>query len=299
MANGFPWYLCLPLAASLLFAVGFVVVKKASQAGAQTWAVTFVTNLWAALLFAGLWFFAGSGSLPWERIGQPIMVAGLYLVGQVCTFLALERGDVSVATPILSVKVFLVVVLLTLVAGEAVSARIWLAASAATLGVALIQRTGAASRHGSVVATVVCALLAALVFALFDVLVQRWAPGWGAGRFLPIVFGLAGVLSLSFLPWTRLRSLPPRGRRLLMFGSFLIALQSLLIVVAVARFGDAARVNVIYALRGIWAVALAWLFARWLGGGEMHLSRHTMAARLIGAILVATAVILAIVSGAR
>ena len=50
-----PWYLLSPLVASVLFAMGLMFVKKASQAGAGPWTVTLVTNLWTAVLFAGLW----------------------------------------------------------------------------------------------------------------------------------------------------------------------------------------------------------------------------------------------------
>jgi drug/metabolite transporter (DMT)-like permease len=297
MSDGYPWYLCLPLVASVLFAIGLMFVKKASQAGVGTGALTFVTNVWSALLFAGLWTLDSSDT-PWERLWQPGLVAILYLLGQVCTFLAVQRGDVSVATPILSVKVLLVAVFLTLIAGQSVSISIWLAALAAAVGVALIQRGEGAARHGSIMASVVFALLAAAWFALFDVLVQRWAPEWGLGRFLPIVFGVAGIFSLAMLPWLDLHPLVARGRGPLVSGGFLIALQSLFVVLTVARFGDAARVNVVYSLRGIWGVALAWIFAHWLEGGELHVSRRVMASRLAGAMLVAAAVIVAIVSRA-
>ena len=80
-------------------------------------------------------------------------------------------------------------------------------------------------------------------------------------------------------------------------GSLLIAMQAICIVVAVGVFGDAARVNVVYALRGLWGVALAWLAARKWGGAEAEHSRETMLFRVAGATVLTTAVILAIVAG--
>ena len=143
---------------------------------------------------------------------QPGVVALMYLFGQVCTFLAFHWGDVSVAAPIFSVKVLMVAVFLMSIGGQTLSSPVWLAALAATAGVALIQRSGGDSRHGSLAASVVFALLAATNFALFDVLVQRWAPAWGVGRFLPLVFGMAGVLSLGCAPVGRTGGVSPGSR---------------------------------------------------------------------------------------
>ncbi|MDA7865122.1 EamA/RhaT family transporter, partial [bacterium] len=62
-------------------------------------------------------------------------------------------------------------------------------------------------------------------------------------------------------------------------------------------FGDAARVNVVYALRGLWGVALAWLAAKIWGGAEAEHTRSTMLLRVVGATILTSAVILAIVAG--
>jgi drug/metabolite transporter (DMT)-like permease len=299
MTDDAPWYLLLPLAASLLFAMGLIFLKKASRADSGPWTVTLVTNLWSAVLFAGFWPLGGTSG-PWWRLWQPGVVAVLYVAGQVCTFLALHLGDVSVAAPIFSVKVLMVAVFLTVIGGGGVSPPVWLAAAAATAGVALIQFSGGSVRRGSVAASVIFALLAATLFALFDVLVQRWAPSWGVGRFLPLVFGLGAVLSLAVLPWRDVAALRLAwGRWPLLLGGFLVALQSVFIVLAVALFGDAARVNIVYALRGIWGVSFAWLLARWLGGGELHLPRQVMVSRFVGAALVTVAVVVAILARTR
>ena len=84
---------------------------------------------------------------------------------------------------------------------------------------------------------------------------------------------------------------------MLLAGSLLIAMQAICIVVAVGVFGDAARVNVVYALRGLWGVVLAWLVARKWGGAEAEHSRETMLFRVAGATVLTAAVILAIVAG--
>lgn len=291
-----PLHLLLPFAASALFVVGLMLIKKASSFGVGPWTVTFVANLWAALVFSTLLLMGGPGQ-PLSQLWQPAIIGVLYILGQVFTFVALSRGDVSVATPVFSVKVLLVAVLVTVVAHEQLPAGVWAAAALATVGIALVQRSSSASQHSRVAFTVAFALLAATTFSFFDVLVQRWAPAWGAGRFLPVAFAIAAVLSLGFLPWIDKPSLIARKAILpLLVGTLCIALQAICIVFALAHFGDAARVNVVYALRGLWGVVLAFAFARVLNSGEAGLSTRVMISRLIGAGLLTAAVVMAILA---
>lgn len=291
-----PFHLLLPLTASAVFVVGLMLIKKASSLGVGPWTVTFVANLWAALVFSTLWLMGGPGQ-PLQQLWQPAVIGVLYILGQVFTFAAVSHGDVSVATPVFSVKVLLVAVLVTVVAGERLPAQVWAAAALATVGIALVQQSRGSSRHSRIAFTVAFALLAATTFSTFDVLVQRWAPAWGAGRFLPIAFGIAAALSLGFLPWIdRPSRIAPKAILPLLAGTLCIALQALCIVFTLAHFGDAARVNVVYALRGLWGVVLAFAFARLLQSGEVGLSRRVMVARLIGAGLLTAAVVLAILA---
>ncbi|WP_162006735.1 DMT family transporter [Roseimaritima sediminicola] len=321
-----PVHLLLPLAASILFVLGLLVIKRVTQSGDSPWMVTLLANLWAALLFSPLWLLGGTLQPP-TLLWQPAIVAVLYIMGQVFTFYAVSKGDVSVAAPVLGLKVIMVAVLATVVTSTHLPPLVWLAAGIATVGIALVQwsaRRGApgpplaagstraappqagadpqpsqptASRPHHPLWTIGFAAASAAAFALFDVLVQTWAPPWGSGRFLPLVFWIVGILSLGFLPFLGPRSTRPRtARRWLLGGTLLIALQAICMVFALSQFGDATRVNVVYALRGMWSVALAWWIAvRW-GGNEAHYGRRVMLTRLAGAVLLTAAVVAAVVS---
>jgi drug/metabolite transporter (DMT)-like permease len=295
--DALPIHLLLPLAASIIFVFGLMLIKRAGSGGAGPWAVTFVGNLWAAVVFAPLGFF-GRSSPPLVLYWQPLAIAVLYILGQIFTFVALAHGDVSVAAPALSIKVVLVAVLITWIAQENVPQVVWAAAVLATVGIMLVQRgerSGVGAGRGR---TLVFALLSASTFALFDVLVQSWAPAWGATTLLPIIFGTAAVLSVGFLPWMgSLRRLPRETGWLLAAGTFLVALQALCLVFTIAHFGDAPRVNIVYSLRGLWGVVLAFAFARVMKSGEANVAMHHFVSRLIGAALVMAAVVLAISAG--
>ena len=292
-----PWHLCFPLMSSLLFPAGLILFKKAGQHGANSWTATFVANMCAASVFSILWMIdGGNANLP--LIWQPGLVAILFISGQIFTFLALERGDVSVATPVLSVKVVLVAVMLTIILGEAPPVKVWLAACGATMGIVLIQRTAGSRDSTRYLFSVIFALLAATSFAIFDVAVQNWAPQWGPGSFLPIMFWMAAGLSFGFLPWVKYKKVlrRPTAVILVVSGGLLIALQAFLLVTTIAYFSDAARINIVYSMRGLWSVILAWAFAQWLAAGESNVSTKIMASRLVGALLLTVAVIVAIIA---
>ncbi len=288
-------HLLLPLLASVLFVCAMIFVKRLSVLGVGSITILFVSNECTALVFSALWFFGGT-SQPVEMFWQPAVIAALFVLGLSFTFLAIRRGDVSVATPVFGVKVVFVTLLLTLISNERLPLSVWYGAVFATMGIALIQWTGR-SQPQRVLMTIFLALSAALSYAMFDVLVQSWAPAWGVGRFLPLVFWMLGLSSLALIPWVDWLALGEKKvRRLMIPAALLIALQALCIIVTVAVFGDAARVNVVYALRGLWGVALAWAAARIWGGSESEVNAASWATRAVGAGLLTTAVVLVILA---
>ena len=54
----------------------------------------------------------------------------------------MRHGDISVATPVFGLKIFMVVLLLSVTGSEKPSVSMWFAAGMAALGVGLIQWTG-------------------------------------------------------------------------------------------------------------------------------------------------------------
>lgn len=288
-------HLLFPLLASLLIVVSLILINRALANGVGSLTVLFLVNEISAVAFSLLWF--SGGQIPaWQFFYQPFVIALLFMVGLMLTVLAVQQGDVSVATPVFGLKVLLVAVLLMLFEREALPPPIWISAGLASLGIALIQWTGR-NHPRRLLLTIVLALSAATCFAHFDVFVQRWAPMWGAGRFVPISYWMLGVLSLAMLPWVDFRPLERDANRwLVVTGTLLMAAQSLCIVGAIAAYGDAARINVIYALRGLWGVTLAWLVARRWGGAEAELTIGTIVTRFCGAALLTLAVILVILT---
>ena len=284
--------LILVLHAAFVYAVGALLVKRAAELGVGVWRTAFVANVMNALLFQPLLVLGGEfhPALWW----QPALVAFTFFAGQWCSFIAFERGDVSVATPVMGIKILFVAALVTALAGEQLRWQLWAAAVLATLGIALLNGGSRGRAHHHVGRTVVMAGLAAACYALFDVGVQKWAPAWGAGRFLPLVMALNGALSFAFIPLFRapLRAIPRATWPWLLGGTLAFTLQALLFVTTIAQWGQAASANVVYSSRGLWSVLLVWLAGGWLRIPEQQLGGRVLAWRLAGATLMMSAIAL-------
>lgn len=288
----FPLHLSLPLISSWLYVAAVLLMKRAADFGVGAWRTTFVANLVTFLVFLPLLGLGGKDQ-PGQAWWQPIITAVLMLAGQSLTFLALERGDVSIATPVMGIKIVLVALLTTLILATPVPLAIWVAAALSTLAIALLNWGGGGfqQRTGQ---TILLSAGAALSFALFDVLIQKWTPLWGVGRFLPATFAIVALLSLGLIPLfpASLKTLSPQAWRWLGGGSLLMALQALVLIVALGVYGDATSINVVYATRGVWSVVAVWLVGHWFQNAEQQLGKHVLKYHLAGAGLIFVALLL-------
>lgn len=279
----------------MLVVLGLLCMKRAQERGVSIWTSIIVT-CWASACVFPLLALMGGMMQPAGMLWQPAIIGGLFVAGQLFMFLAVARGDVSIAAPVLGVKVLMVPAASYFLVDEELTARVWIAAAVALVGIAFVQVRDASVRRSRIVASVSFALAAAWSMTVFDLLIQRWAPQWGAGYFLPIAFLCAALFSLAF---ARLADRPADLRRmgvvrLLFVGGALMALQAVGMTVTLGVFGDATRVNIVYSLRGIWGVLLTWILAHGVLKSGAQTSHRTMALRLIGAALIGVSVVIAV-----
>ncbi len=287
--------LFLQLLAAVCYASGALLVKRASDLGVGVWRTAFVANVVGALCFQPLWVLGGTvhPGLWW----QPALVGLCFMLGQWFVFLSLDGGDVSVATPVLGLKILLVAILVTALGGQHLRWQLWIAACLATSGIAFLNRRGGHVAHHNVGRTIVYSGLAAFVYAIFDVLTQTWSPAWGVGRFLPIAMGISGLLSLVFILRFRapLSAIPGPTWRWLLGGTAVLGAQSVLFVATLAHWRNAAPANVVYSSRGLWSIVFVWLVGHWVRSREQHLGREILAWRAAGAVLMMSAIVLVLV----
>ena len=290
-------HLLFPLLSSFLFVIGAMLAKQATSRGASPYTTTALANFFLAAFWGGVGVVRGE-SLPIESWGPAIALALAFVAGQLWTYLAFQFGDVSLATPVLGVKIILVAVISSLFSERPLEPRIWLASLLATIGVAVVHGGGASRARSTKRAAIAIgfALLAATALSLLDVGVQHYGQAYGAVPLLSTTFVFTGVISCGLLPWAdrpaRLRALGAAWP--LTLSALFMAGQAMSISYALGQFGDATRVNIVYSLRGLWSVGLAWLLVRLDVSPEETHSPRTLAIRFVGAVLLTTAVFVAL-----
>lgn len=283
----------LPLLAAVAFALGSMVYKRAFQEGAGIAHLAVLNNAVLGLLFLPL-LAVETQPVPWGDWPFPAFTALAFLVGHLCNIISLRAGDVSVATPLLGSKVIFVAFVGWLAFGVELSLVQWIAAGLATLGVVVMGVTDLRGGNRAGLTTML-ALGCAAAFAVTDGMIQAWGGRFGVWSFLALQFFALGTLSLGLLPFFGKASLraPKAAWPWIAAGIFFSATQAILITATIAIWKDAAGANVLYSTRGIWSIALVWWAGRWLGNSERETAGgRRMAARLAGAILILSAVIL-------
>jgi len=284
----------LPLCAALGYAFAALMLKRATERGAGPWRVTFITNWVAAAVFAP-WWLAPHLPFSWSNLFHAIVCGIAFFVGQIFTFLALSRGDVSVATPVLGTKVIFVAIFGMAWAGERLGPAMWLAAFLTAVATMLLGGRSAAHAH-HFGRSLFYGFSAAASFALTDVLQQRWVHHWGFGPFAATMFSTIAVMSLGLIPFFRapLRDLARASWRWALAGGLTLSLQATGMAYSIATFHEVTTTNILYNTRGIWSVVLVWVIGHWFDNAEREQGARIMLRRLFAAMLLLAAVLLSI-----
>lgn len=287
------WLLLYPLAAAFGYAVSALLVKRALEEGAGVMRMGFCSNVTMAILFLPLLLWAERPIIGDNQWWEPVLTSLFFFLGQIFTFLALRKGDVSVATPLMGSKVVFVAAFSVFLLPEPVPLAWWLAAGLTVWSLWLL-RQGRPADKSRLILSIVYALLSALAFAVCDVLMERFGGEWGFQRFVPLVFGLVGFFSLFFIPFFRdpLTTIPARAWPWVAAGSVLLAGQAMAMAYALSTMGSATAVNVVYSLRGILSIILVVLVGAWFRNTENEVGRETMRRRFFSGILIFGAVLL-------
>jgi drug/metabolite transporter (DMT)-like permease len=293
-----PLHLLLPLVSAVMYVVAALLLKRAADLGAGVWRTTRIINYTSALMAAPLWLLGGTIPPAWHW-WQPAGAGLLFFGGQVFTLLALSTGDVSVATPVLGVKILLVALLTTVLIGDPIGGRLWAAAALSTTAIALLNFSRPHA-HKGVGTTILLAALGAAAYACFDVLVQKWSPVWGTGRFVPIAMACAALYSLPLHSFDVQRNTSseqpsPAYARWLSGGAVCFTVQGLMFMTSISIYGQATSANVLYSSRGLWSVVAVWTIGHWFTNREQHLGAAVLAWRLVGAILMIAALMMVLV----
>lgn len=273
------------LGAALLYALGYLELKGSIHHGATSKRVNIFSNYAMAAWSMPLAFLAFI--LPthpnWPAAFAAIGAGISLFIGRICTVKALAKADLSISAPLLGMKTVLVALFSILLLHAPVGWHLMTAAVLTVAALTLLQIGPDHNKHHRR-AAVGWAMGASILFALVDVLTQGYARTSGIAFFQPVMFVVLAAMTplLGSTP-----PAPPVAKKRLLIGGAVIGFQAPLVIMLIGLFGQATLINILYATRTIWSVAVD----AWKGEGN---AREYWIARLSGAMLLLAAIVLAI-----
>jgi drug/metabolite transporter (DMT)-like permease len=282
----------VPLGSALGYAFAALMLKRGTE-GAGPWRVNFSTNWVQASLFSLLWFVPVPHAASFSNTSHAVLSGGIFFIGQIFTFLALSRGDVTVATPVLGSKVIFVALFSAAFGTEKIGASTWLAVLLTAGATALLGIGHPQADRVAIFRSLLYGFSAAAMYALTDITQQRWVHEWGFSHYAATLFLTVAVLSLALIPLLRGdgREISRRTWAWILAGGGTLAVQACGVAWAIVTIG-ATSTNVLYNSRGLWSVVLVWTIGHWFGNAERGRGGAVMLRRLAGSLLLLAAILL-------
>lgn len=288
----------LPIIASILFAIGSLMLKEAMARGVGPMRVVFVSNWMIVILWAGVFLIEPGfpeGSLWWAPF-----VGGLArILGGACLLTALRIGDVSVQTPLGGLKVIFVTLFAALMGVEGLTIAHWGAAILTLMSVYLLGKGTAESSHNHqrIISAIVLSFVAAICFGFSDVLGAFAGEKVGVRLYMSYNFFTSAIGALCFIPFfqQRLRDISRECWPWLFGGTFFLGLEVMLLMGSIVVYKEATTANILYALRGVWAILLVWFLGHWFHNKEREHGKKVMFQRLLGTVLLVLAIALVLI----
>lgn len=280
----------LPFLAAALHPVLGWCVQSGSSAGVRLGFIVGIANLLSAVIFQ--LYLRPEGLFPlsdkdWWAVGNGVC----FFFGQWFSIQSVKSGDIAVHSSALGIKVLIVGFFAMLVGLEPATFGLVAGVMLAVISVYLVA---GGSAEGWLVhrKTVGLTMMACLFFGMNDFLTGWQAREIGQARWLCLMIGTSGIMSVGLLArrataFRVFREKPRVGMIVLAAGGCL-GLQALLINLALSSFGQPTLTNVVYSSRGVLAVGFLILIGR---KSDPRFRKK----QLLGSILMVLALILVLV----
>ncbi|MEP3212015.1 MAG: hypothetical protein ABJQ29_02365 [Luteolibacter sp.] len=278
----------MPLIGAVLHPLLGLLVQRATKLGVRQPVILGFANLMTLAIFSV--YLRPDFSAEFSFIDVLAVISGLcFFGGQWFAVQAVRNGDLVVNSSAMGSKVLIVAVLSASVGLE--KAGIGLIAGALLAAAAVYLVTGAtAERWKANRVTLWLTLGACVFFALADFMVGWKSRETGAARWLIIMMGTSGAVSVFMLipRWEQVKlALSERSTALPVLGAgVLMGLQALVVNMAFSIFGEPTLSNIAYSTRGVMAVFIVWTITK-RGRSGMGVRQLAGAALMVLALAVA------------
>lgn len=285
----------LPFLAAIFYCVSIILVKYASQTTKLSGeSILVINNLLLGAIFIPPLFFENdlpSVSIWW----QPLLASTLCAVGNIATFICAERGEVSLMTPIMGIKIIFVILLSSLLLNSTLGLDIVISGAICCAAVFIMGYSKQKVKSGKLNLTLILALTACTSYAACDVVIQKYAPNFTSKAMIGLLTVMMPLSIIHLIP-NFVKEAKSSNLKALAIGisaALLMVMEMFLMFSAITSDVGAALCNILYNSRGLISVILILAFGKFVPSLK-ELSNASALQRSLGAILIFLAVAIAL-----
>ncbi len=284
-----------PIFAALCYTLGVIIIKYSSQNNALSGSSLLVmNNLVSGLVFIPQIFFANA--LPELNIvWQPLLAGAFCAVGNIATFFCAERGEVSLMTPIMGVKILFVLMFSALLLRTHLPLSIIIAGALCCISVFIMSWTKQNGEKSKLIFTIFLALLASTAYAICDVILQKTAHNFDTPAMLSIMTLPIFLSIIPFIPkfFKEAYSTSKNAISLGVLSAIFLVGESYLMFISITGKVGAALCNILFNTRGVIAIILVYILGKQFAKIK-ELNKSQAIRRIVGAGLILISIFIAL-----
>lgn len=284
-----------PFFSAVLYCVSIILVKYATRSGTFGGiSMLVMNNITSGLVFIPAIFF--DNTMPdWSIVWQPLLASGFCAIGNIAIFICAEKGEVSLMTPIMGIKIMFVIFFSRMLLNTTIPHTITVAGIICCLAVFIMGWQKKSLRSNKLTITILLALCACISYALCDVIMQKYAPNFTRNAMLSLTTIAMPLSIIPFLP-RFFRDVARSSKTTLAVGAtsaIIMVFEMYLMFLSIIGEVGAALCNILYNTRGIISVILIFIVGKFIK--EMkEVSKASALQRIVGATMILIAVFIVI-----
>ncbi len=284
-----------PFIAAALYCISVIFVKLASRNKELSGvSVLVMTNLLSGTLFIPQIFF--ESQLPsLSIIWQPLLASAFCAVGNIATFICAEKGEISLMTPIMGIKILIVIMLARLFLDVELPHALTISGAICCLAIFIMGYSKDSLKSKKLVFTFVLAIIACASYAACDVLMQKYAHNFTRSAMLSLTTIMIPLSIIPLLP-RFIREVRVARISTISIGfasAAFMVIEMYMMFLSITGEVGAPLCNILYNTRGLMAIVFIYILGKRFASLR-ELSKTSAMQRAIGAtmILIAVAIVL-------